>query len=185
MESLRVSQNAIKSTYGDRRFQNFAGVTPLDPYSTTFTSSSNVYGTNPSASKCWFLCPKRTKTHLRASVRSKFFRGLYPRTPKRRGREETGKEGQERRREGGTVRDDKGGKNVSIHTVGSVKPRLGWGKSCFIALGGIDAPAHCCRSHCVHAARPLKSNDEARCFIEKVGWDEFRVYFISKVGGYF
>ena len=143
MESLRVSQNALKRTYGDRKFKNFPGVTPLDPYSTTFTSSSKVSGTNPSASKCWFLCPKWTKTHLRASVSSKFFRGLYPRTPKRRGkgRAGTGRErkegkGQERRREGGTGRDDRGGKNFSIHTVGSVAPPVGKGEG---KIGGSSA----------------------------------------------
>jgi hypothetical protein len=49
------------------------------------------------------LCPKCVKTHLRASVNSKFFRGLYPRTPAERGRgggEEKGRAGKKGRGEG-------------------------------------------------------------------------------------
>ena len=45
--------------------------------------------------------------------------------------------------------DDRGGKNFSTYTMGTVEPRVGkgWGKIgegefCFIALGGIDAPGH-------------------------------------------
>ena len=73
---------------------------------------------------------KPTYGHL--SVQ-KFLRGLYARTPKRRkgerrrgrgGKRRKGSDrtGQERRREGWVERDDRGGKNFSMHTVGSVVP---------------------------------------------------------------
>jgi hypothetical protein len=77
----------------------------------------------PVASKCNFLCQKCAKTHLRAFVTLKIFRGLRPRTPtikrkERRGRTEEGKrwegrgEGREGRaekgREGREGREGKG-----------------------------------------------------------------------------
>jgi hypothetical protein len=37
----------------------------------------------------------------------------------------------------------------------------------------------------VFQGRPLNSNVEARCFIEKVGGNEFHTLIFSKVGGIF
>jgi hypothetical protein len=51
----------------------------------------------PVASKCVILCKECAKTHVRASINSKFFRELYRRSPVENGREgrELGGEGRD------------------------------------------------------------------------------------------
>ena len=96
MES--VSQNTLNRTYGAIKFKKFPGVTPLDPYSTTVTSSSTVSGTNPimhsSADFCVQNELKPTYGHLKVQ---NFSGGYTPGPPRGGGREGTEGEGRERK----------------------------------------------------------------------------------------
>jgi hypothetical protein len=60
-----------------------------------YGSLSKTLQTKVDISNCCSLCTNRSKTHLRESVISKIFPGLYPRIPvfKGRGRKAEGREG--------------------------------------------------------------------------------------------